>query len=63
MFYYFPNEDYESAFYRLTRNIIRDTTAKYTAFEQVYNRTLIEGAMRTDLTTSLAEYYANVQNF
>jgi len=39
---------------------VRDTTAKFTAFQQVYNRSLIEQSLRDDLTLALEEYYALV---
>jgi hypothetical protein len=60
LFYYFPDEDYKAAFTRVTRNTIRDTVAKYEAFEFVFDQTALKDSMQDDLTVELTNYYAQV---
>jgi regulator of protease activity HflC (stomatin/prohibitin superfamily) len=56
-------EDYESAFIRLARNILRDEMAKFDALKVFQERTQIELAMKKGLANSLVSWNAIVESF
>ena len=39
LFYLWPYGGHEDAYYKISRNTVRDVVAKFDAFEFVYNRT------------------------
>lgn len=63
LFYTYGDEDYEQAYIRIARDVLRTVIAKYTAFELVYERTSIEPELSSELSTSLDSAHADVENF
>ena len=55
--------DYESAYIRIARNVLRDVAADYQAFNYFYNRSVISSAMRGSLDVALMQHSATVQSF
>eukprot|EP01016_Furgasonia_blochmanni_P032595 TRINITY_DN335_c0_g1_i9.p1 TRINITY_DN335_c0_g1~~TRINITY_DN335_c0_g1_i9.p1 ORF type:complete len:258 (-),score=49.83 TRINITY_DN335_c0_g1_i9:62-835(-) len=62
LFYKWPALDYQDGYERITRNAVKDTVSHFTAFELVYNRTVVEAQLRLDLSSALDKYHANIEN-
>jgi len=48
--------DYEIAYIRESRDVIRTSAARFDAFEYFYNRTAVAAAMQEDLTAALSRW-------
>ena len=55
--------EYESAFRREARDVLRNAASGFTAFECWRNRTALVVSMQAELDTALSRWYANVEAF
>lgn len=56
-------EEYQDAFVKIARSILRNVVAEYEAIDFFYERSTIESAMNVALTDELTLYKADVQSF
>lgn len=55
--------DYEVAYIRESRDILRTAASRFSAFEYFYNRSSVAAAMQQELTGALSRWHANVEAF
>jgi regulator of protease activity HflC (stomatin/prohibitin superfamily) len=63
LFFTYGDEEYELAYIRIARDVLRTVIARYTAFQLVYERTLIEPELSSSLAVALDGVHADVENF
>ena len=55
--------DYEVAYIRESRDVLRTSASRFSAFEYFYNRSSVAAAMQQELTEALSRWHANVEAF
>lgn len=55
--------DYEVAYIRESRDVLRTSASRFSAFEYFYNRSSVASAMQQELTDALSTWHANVEAF
>ena len=57
-----PNPD-QVAYIRESRDVLRTSASRFSAFEFFYNRSSVAAAMQQELTDALSRWHANVEAF